>query len=316
MLSLRSHASVRSVLVVLILAVLSGGGTAGCGGEENKSGSEGAAEETVRFVYVSWIEGIAMTHVMKVLVEDSLGYDAPLVQAGGAAFAFSAVSEGDADVFLDAWLPTTHGPLWDRYGDRLVDLGPIYDSTTVGLVVPEYVDIQHVRDLGQIRGALDGEIVGIESGAAINDQTQEVLAQYGLADQFDVVSSSDAAMVSALRRAIGNQEPVVITGWKPHWMWGRFDLRYLKGARTGDTDVFGEPENIHKLVRPGFREEMPADVVALLEAAHLGEAAMTGLMTRFRPGEEDPIDTARQWIRDHPDLVRSWLSRVKREASS
>lgn len=314
--SLRVDASVRSLLAVLVLVVLLGGTATGCGESGDEPDGEAATAEPVRFVYVSWIEGIAMTHVMKVLVEDSLGYEAPLVQAGGAAFAFSAVSEGDADVFLDAWLPTTHGPLWDQYGDRLVDLGPIYDSTTVGLVVPDYVGIKHVRDLGQIRGALEGEIVGIESGAAINDQTQEVLAQYGLAEQFDVVSSSDAAMVSALRRATNNQEPVVITGWKPHWMWGRFDLRYLQGARTGDTDVFGEPENIHKLVRPGFRDEMPADVVALLEAAHLGEAAMTGLMTRFRPGEENPLDTARRWIQDHPDLVRSWLSAAKQEGAS
>ena len=280
---------------------------AGCGGSGE---GETPKKPPVRFVYVSWIEGIAMTHVAKVLVEDSLGYEAPLVQAGGAAFAFSAVAEGDADVFLDAWLPTTHGEYWTTYGDRLTDLGPVYDSTTVGLAVPDYVGIRHVRDLPEIADAVDGEIVGIESGAIINRQTRDVLGQHGLADRFRVVSSSDAAMVSALQRAVDNREPVVITGWKPHWMWGRFDLRYLRGAQTGEADVFGEPENIRKLARPRFRSEMPADVVALVDNLHLSDEAMTNLMTRFRPGEEDPLATARQWIEEHPDLVASWMEGV------
>ena len=287
----------------------------GCGG------GDGASEErpTVDLVYVSWVEGIAMTHVLKVVLEDSLGVDAPLTQAGGAAFAFSAVASGDADAFVDAWLPVTHGPLWDEYGDRLTDIGPVYDSTTVGLVVPDYAPIDHVRELPQIRDALDGEVIGIESGAAINDQTRQILEAQGLADRFSVVSSSGAAMTSALSRAINNREPIVVTGWRPHWKWGRFDLRYLRGAQTGQTDVFGAPENIHKLVRPGFRNEAPERVVQFLENVHLERAPMEDLVAAFQPGEggqEAPLETARRWIREHPDVVRAWLSDASPAASA
>jgi glycine betaine/proline transport system substrate-binding protein len=90
-------------------------------------------------------------------------------------------------------------------------------------------------------------------------------------------------------------------------MWGRFDLRYLDGAQTGQTDVFGEPENIRKLAHPSFRDEMPAEVVSLLQNVHLEETAMANLMNRFRPGQGNYLDTAREWIRDHPALVREWL---------
>lgn len=292
-----------ALLVAMLLASLS---LSGCGGDAAETGSP-EASEPVSFVYVSWTEGIAMTHVLQALVQDSLGHEVTLTQAGGAAMAFSAVAEGDVDAFVDAWLPVTHGPLWDEYQDRLVDLGAVYDSTTVGFVVPAYVEAQSVSDLAEIKDALGGEIIGIESGAAINEQARQVLSDNGLSDM-RVVPSGDAAMVTALQRAIEREEPVVITGWRPHWMWGRFDLRYLEGAQTGDTEVFGEPEKIHKLLRPGAREDLPSDVVSLLEQMHLTSAQMSTLMGAFRPGQNDPLDTARRWISEHPEVVRPWLA--------
>jgi glycine betaine/proline transport system substrate-binding protein len=296
--STRLHALAATFILVTALLI------AGCGGDGS------GEDEPVALVYVSWTEGIAMTHVLQAVIEDSLGRDVQLTQAGGAAMAFSAVAEGDVDAFVDAWLPVTHGPLWEEFGDRIVDLGPVYDSTTVGLVVPDYVEATSIRDLADLKTALDGEIIGIESGAAINEQTRQVLAANDL-DGFQVVPSGDAAMVTALQRSIDRNEPIVITGWRPHWMWGRFDLRYLDGATTGDTDVFGEPEQIRKLLRPNGRETLPADVLHLLERMHLGEREMESLMSAFRPGQEDPLATARSWIERHPDVVSEWLSEAE-----
>jgi glycine betaine/proline transport system substrate-binding protein len=294
----RLNALAATFIVVTALLI------AGCGGDGPEE------DKPVALVYVSWTEGIAMTHVLQAVIEDSLGRDVQLTQAGGAAMAFSAVAEGDVDAFVDAWLPVTHGPLWEEFGDRIVDLGPVYDSTTVGLVVPNYVEATSIQDLADLETDLDGEIIGIESGAAINEQTRQVLAANDL-DGFQVVPSGDAAMVTALQRSIDRNEPIVITGWRPHWMWGRFDLRYLNGAKTGDTDVFGEPEQIRKLLRPNGRETLPADVLQLLERMHLGEREMESLMSAFRPGQEDPLATARSWIERHPDMVSDWLSKAE-----
>jgi glycine betaine/proline transport system substrate-binding protein len=290
---------------LIALMLLAPSALTGCGSDTAED-TGSAPVEPVSFVYVSWTEGIAMTHVLQALVEDSVGREVTLTQAGGAAMAFSAVAEGDVDAFVDAWLPVTHGPLWDEYKDQIVDLGPVYDSTTVGFAVPSYVEAQSVGDLANIKDALGGEIIGIESGAAINEQARQVLRDNGLGDM-RVVPSGDAAMVTALQRAIDRNEPIVITGWRPHWMWGRFDLRYLDGAKTGDTDIFGMPEKIHKLLRPGGRDELPQDVLSLLERMHLTDAQMSTLMGAFRPGQNDPLDTARRWIADHPEVVSPWL---------
>ena len=293
----------RKNLFGVLLSLLLMAAGAGCGSE-----GEGSSEpdREITFTYVSWAEGIAMTHLAKVVMEDSLGYDVNLIQAGGAPIAFSSLAQGDADVFLDAWLPITHGRLWDKYENQVVDLGYSYESTEVGLVVPAYMPVSHVQELKKYRDELGGQIVGIESGAAINQQAEEVIQQEAL-DGFQVVASSGPAMAASLRRAYERQEPIVLTGWKPHWMWGQFDLKFLEGAGTGSSDVFGAPENIHKLTRPGFKADHPAEAVQFLENFHLSDEQMASLMNAIRPAEEEPLEAARQWIQEHKAVVSSWL---------
>ena len=79
---------------------------------------------------------------------------------------------------------------------QLEKLGYTYRGTSVGLVVPDYSPIQHVSDLSDYRTELDGEINGIEPGAAINEQTRRILENNGI-DGFQVVASSGPALVAA-----------------------------------------------------------------------------------------------------------------------
>lgn len=281
---------------------------AGCGGEaaDGESGTP-----TMHFVYVNWVEGIAITHMLHEVLEDSLGVDVEMSRVNGGGVAFSSVASGNADIFVEAWLPTTHQEPWANNKGRLQKLGYTYRGTSVGLVVPDYSPLQHVTDLPDYREELDGEINGIEPGAAINGQTERVLENNGI-EGFTVVASSGPAMVAALQKAINSRESIVITGWKPHWMWSRFDLRYLDGAKTSDTPVFGEPEDIYTLVRPGFADDYPDRVVRFLKAFEVNDAQLNRLMEGFEPeSEKDPFVAAREWIEAHRDVVRGWL-----EASS
>ncbi|ASN05363.1 hypothetical protein CFK40_10235 [Virgibacillus necropolis] len=35
-------------------------------------------------------------------------------------------------------------------------------------------------------------------------------------------------MLSALEEAFNNKEPIMITAWSPHFMFAKWDLKYLK----------------------------------------------------------------------------------------
>jgi glycine betaine/proline transport system substrate-binding protein len=278
---------------------------AGCGGG---SGSQEGDAERIHLVYVNWVEGVALAHVMDAVLQDSLGMAVERTGVTGAGLAFSSVASGDADVFTEVWLPITHKSGWQKYESQLTKVGQWYDSTSVGLVVPSYSDIQSVNDLSEYREALGGEIHGIESGAAINQQTQQVLTQNGI-DGFNVVAASGPATWSALQAASENEAPIVATGWKPHWKWGRFDLRYLEGAQTGQSEVFGAPESIVMVADTGFTGRYSDRVVQFFENVEVRDEALNSLMQPFRPNSDatDKMAAARKWIRNHRQLVAAWV---------
>lgn len=254
-----------------------------------------------------------MTYVQRQILEDSLGMNVTVNEVSGGGLAFASVASGNADVFNEAWLPTTHQEPWARHEGSLQKLGITYRGTSVGLVVPTYVAADSVPDLRPLRDALDGTIHGIEAGAAINEQTQQTLARYDLADAFSVTAASGPATWAALDRAVEAREPFVAVGWKPHWKWSTYDLRYLHGAKTGqNADIWGAPEDIYTIVGTGFRDRFPARVVCFLETFSVTDAQIGSLMLAFRDrGGQSERAAARAWMQQHPDDVRGWLREAR-----
>ena len=60
---------------------------------------------------------------------------------------WEAVATSEADAMVAAWLPGTHGDLYEQYQDQLIDLGPNLEGAKIGLVVPSYMDIDSIEDL-------------------------------------------------------------------------------------------------------------------------------------------------------------------------
>ena len=302
-----SHSSASSWLtLVATFLVASGLLLTGCSSPDEDAGDK---RDSIRLVYVNWVEGIAMAHVMHELLQDSLGVEVEQMSAvTGGGTAFTSVASGGADVFVEAWLPSTHSASWEKHDGELQKVGQWYDRTTVGLTVPAYTDIESIEDLADHREALNGRIHGIESGAAVNQQTREVLESNNI-EGFEVLASSGPATWSELQRAVQNERPIVVTGWQPHWKWGRYDLRYLEGAQTGQSPVFGEPEDIFAVGRTNFEEEFPERVVQFFNNVNVGNEELSTLMQPFRPDADtdDSYQAAREWIQNHPELVSSWI---------
>jgi glycine betaine/proline transport system substrate-binding protein len=263
------------------------------------SGQDTAQDrEVLRIGYVSWAEGIAMTYLAKAAIEDRFDYDVELTLADPAPI-FTSLANRELDVFLDAWLPKTHSNHMEEYGDRLIDLGPNYEGARIGLVVPAYVDLETIPDLAANAARFDGAITGIDSGAGIMETTRRAIAAYDL--DMDLLTSSGAAMTASLKDAIQTERPIVVTGWKPHWMFARWQLKFLEDPQG----IYGEAESIRTLTRRGLAKDMP-EVVSFLRAFSLTDQQIGSLMDNMRqtPSKEE---AASAWIREHADLVDSWM---------
>ena len=287
--------SIPSLVALLALAL------AGCpaGGESQPAG---AAPKELEIAYVTWADAVATSHVAKALLEE-LGYEVKLtaVQAG---IMWQAVADGKADALVAGWLPTLHGEYLERAGDAVRDLGPNLVGTQLGLAVPAYVDVTSIAELADpaVAEKLDGQIVGIDAGAGLMAQTTEAIERYGLSG-LELVNSSGPAMTAALGDAIEDQRWIVVTAWRPHWKFSRWDLRFLDDPEG----VYGTAEEIHTVVRAGLAGERP-DAERLLDRFQWDPADVEQVMAWNTEDGADPDETARRWVAANRERVDAWLA--------
>ncbi|MCK2184323.1 glycine betaine ABC transporter substrate-binding protein [Halomonas getboli] len=253
---------------------------------------------TVHLSYVEWSSTVASTNVMRAVLEQA-GYDVEMSSLSAAAM-WQSVATGDTDAFLAGWLPTTHEDYYARLKDQLVDTGVNLDGTKLGLVVPAYSEANSIADLNQYADDFDGKLTGIDPGAGIMRLTEEAVDAYDL--DLDLQSGSGATMAAALKSAIDNHEEIAVTGWTPHWMFARWDLKYLEDPKN----VYGGAEQIHTIVRQGLEEDMP-EAYAILDAFHWTAEDMGEVMLMNQEEDSDPYENAKQWVEEHQDLVQEWL---------
>ncbi|MBC1521480.1 glycine betaine ABC transporter substrate-binding protein [Listeria aquatica] len=150
-------------------------------------------------------------------------------------------------------------------------------------------------------------ITGIDAGAGIMLSTQNAIKDYKLDDyNWQLQTSSTAAMTSTLEKAIKDKRPIVVTGWTPHWMFTKFDLKFLKDPKN----VYGDAENINTMVRKGLKKDMPS-AYTVLDRFNWTAEEMSDVMLQVNDGT-DPKKAARKWIKDNPDKVKKWTDGVKK----
>lgn len=274
-------------------------------------------QRAVKLVHADWSSSVASTYLICAVIRERLGQPCEPIEVNAEQM-WRQVAEGDADAFLSAWLPDTHARYLERFGDRLDDLGPNLEGTRTGLVVPAvrtgrqtggsgmrtkpYVEAQSIGDLARYKQALGGRIVGIEPEAGIMQATERALKAYDL-QGFRLVEGSEASMTRALERSIQRQEPIVVTGWIPHWMFGRWSLRFLDDPKG----IYGGRGTIHTMARRGLKADRP-EVYALLDRFHWTPDSMSTLMVWIeQDAASDPYAQAVRWMKAHPHQVDDWL---------
>ena len=259
-------------------------------------------KKSINIAYVNWSEGIAITHLTKVVLENQ-GYEVKLMNADLAPV-FASLSRKKADVFMDTWLPVTMKDYMDQYGDKLEELGTVYDEARIGLVVPDYVTANSIEELNKYKAKFDKKIIGIDAGAGIMRATDKAIKEYKL--DFELQTSSGPAMTASLKKAIDQKEWVVVTGWTPHWMFNRFNLKILKDPKG----IYGEKEQLKVIAWKGFAKENP-EATEILKKIKLSNEEISSLMAEIENTETNEEDAVKGWIKENQPLVDSWTNAEK-----
>ena len=261
-----------------------------------------ASAQTVEIGWTAWSDAEFVTKLARQVLEERVGEDVKLTQTDIAP-QYQGVAQGDIDVMLMSWLPGTHSDYMDNVGGKVVSLGILYDHARLGWIVPEYMDAESISDLKseEMAEQLDGTITGIDPGAGITRLSKKAIDEYGLGEMYDLQTSSGAGMTAALDRAVKREEPIVVTGWSPHWKFGAYDLKYLDDPKN----TLGSFERIHAIARQGFYQEN-IDAAMTLSRMYI---PLDDLQAAMYDAQETSYEEAvRQYIENNEARVQYWVT--------
>ncbi|MDT9692864.1 ABC transporter permease/substrate binding protein [Streptomyces sp. P9(2023)] len=292
---------VTALVGVVVLALVAGGmGFLGGGTASTTAGGKDIGHgKKITMGYIPWDEGIASTFLWKELLERR-GYEVDAKQLEAGAL-YTGMAGGQIDFETDSWLPVTHAQYWEKYQNKLEDLGSWYGPTSLELSVPSYMKgIDSLDDLKGRSGEFKGRIIGIEPSAGMMGILKDkVLKEYGLEGEYKVVDGSTPGMLAELKRAYDKKEPVVVTLWSPHWAYSTYDLKKLKDPKG----TWGAGDGVHTLARKGFTADNP-EIGAWLKNFELTEKQLTDLEADIQAtGKGKEQEAVRGWLEKNPGLA-------------
>ncbi|MGH3375036.1 MAG: ABC transporter permease/substrate binding protein [Actinoallomurus sp.] len=258
----------------------------------------GGKGKPITIGYIPWDEDIAVTQLWKSQLEKR-GYSVTLRQVDAGPL-FAGLGQGDIDLFFDAWLPATHADYYNKYKDKIEDVGVWYDKASMQIAVPKTEPVNSLADLKAQSSRYKDRIVGIEPGAGeMKIVKNKVQPAYGLGG-FKVVESSTSAMLAELNRSVQSKQPIAVTLWKPHWAYTKFPIKPLADPQN----AFGSAEKIHTLGRQGFAKDFP-EVDGWLKKFTLSDAQLFPLedlvVNKYKGKEAKGVA---EWEKQNPAVVK------------
>ncbi|WP_028231204.1 glycine betaine ABC transporter substrate-binding protein [Paraburkholderia mimosarum] len=265
-----------------------------------------AAAEPLKMAVTDWADVLATANVAKYVLETKLNQPVKFVNAD-IGIQFQGVARGDLDIMVGGWLPVTHAVYYAKYKNDLDDVGVIYTGGRNGWAVPAYIpesEVSSITDLSkpEVKSKLDGTIQGIGPGSGLMQASAKSVQAYGL-DGYNLQSSSEAGMLAAVSRAYQTKQWVVATVWSPHWLWQKWQMRYLKDPKG----TLGGEEQVHAFASKQFAGKFPrADVFFKhfkLTLADVEAIELEGNATN------DYAGAAKKFVDAHPDKLNAWLQK-------
>lgn len=262
-----------------------------------------AAEPDVSIGWTTWGDAEVVSKMATLILQKGMHKDVELTLAD-IAVQYRGVANGDLDAMLMSWQPLTHKNYLEKYGEDLVDLGPLYEGANLGLVVPAYVpasELGSVADLAKpgVREKLGGTIQGISANSGVMGMAREAADVYGF--DYELLTGTGPKMAMEIGKAIDDERWIVATGWRPHWKFAQYDLRYLDDPEG----VFGGSESVHAVITKGLEERQP-EVVAFLRRMDLEVSEVEKLMADAR--KTSHREAINNWIRANTERVNDWMS--------
>jgi glycine betaine/proline transport system substrate-binding protein len=265
--------------------------------------------KTVRMAEPGWND-LAFTTSVGSVILGALGYE-PQSNLLGINVIYASLKNKDLDAFLGYWDPAMINDYKPYKEDGSVEVVRLnLEGAKYTFAVPTYAwdaGVKDFADLQKFADKFDKKLYGIEPGSnqlvfdAIKDPA------FGVSD-WEVVESSEQAMLAQVARKTQNKEFIVFQGWAPHPMNVMFDFKYLTGGDKYYGPNFGAA-TVATQVRKGYLGECPNVAQFLNNLAFDIDFENKGMNYQINDGMK-PEDAARKAIMEDPKRLEAWLANV------
>lgn len=263
----------------------------------------------VRSADMGWTD-IALTTNTAAVVLDAMGYkmDNKLL---GLNVAYVSLKNENIDVFLGNWRPAQDIEFKEYYDQNWVEvIGTNLTGAKYTLAVPSYVADAGVKtfdDLAKFPDKFSKKIYGIEPGSNLPLLDMIKANSHGLKD-WEVVESSEQAMLTQVSKSVEQKEWIVFLGWQPHPMNIDMQMTYLAGGDAEFGPNFGG-SIVNTISRPGYTKSCPNMAKFFKNLAFDVDYENTA-MRMITVDAMKPEDAATAMIKKHPEKLDSWLAGV------
>lgn len=251
-------------------------------------------------------------------VLEEAGYKVTLTPVESAGSLYASTSESKDTFNASGWFPSTHKEYLAKYGDELEVYKKTYmvEKAAVSLAVPAYMEkVSSIADLStdeETAKAVQRTIVGIDPRTGIMKKLDEAIEdnEYGLKN-WKLKEGSEQAMIKELLEKYENEQPIIITGWQPHWIFSKLDLKLLEDPQ----DVLeSKEEHINLVFNKKFKNAHPAAYkIATRIADDWKEEDEKNLMNRIFVKGESKEKAVEDFMNRNSNRVDKWKENVEKK---
>ncbi len=261
----------------------------------------------IKLAWTAWVENEAVMHIAKYIIENKMGYKVePILAEMGVISA--GIKKGDVDAFLEFCPTVYHTDYWSKIAQDSVIAGLFYHPGRQGWAIPDYIPkdkLNTVDDLKkpEVREKLGGKIIGIEPGAGLMRTSKKMIEAYGL--NYELIESSEAAMLTVLKKAIKNKDWIVVTLWTPHYAYASWPLRDL--VETKKEKIVSVPDSCHIITRKDFGNDYP-EIFRFFSRFNWSISEVNKLIYEVGVNKKPMEEAAKEFVENHPKRVHYWIT--------
>lgn len=131
------------------------------------------------------------------------------------------------------------------------------------------------------------------------ETSQQIIDEYDL--DYELVEGSEWAMLTEVSRQFDRGNSVLFLGWRPHWMFAEYDLKFLE-----DPKGLWQQDEVRNLATKGLAERAP-EAVAFLKNWQMPIDDLEDMIRRMELENEDIDVLVAEWLQENESLVQEML---------